>query len=217
MEFVQRNRGWRKVVEIEKIRVMLVLDSGLTKKSIFEDAESAVRAGVPAIQYREKEKTVREMLEDCRKLKEICAGKALFFVNDRVDIALAVGADGLHLGQEDLPVEIARTLLPNAVIGVTVHNLEEAVKAEKGGADYVSVSPIFHTDTKKDAGKEVGLEMVKRVRRVVSIPVMGIGGINAGNARKVIKAGADAVSVVSCIVASDDVEAASKELLEALK
>ncbi len=202
------------MVEKEKIRVMLVLDSKLTRKSIFEDAGKAIAAGIPSIQYREKEKSAREMFEDCRKLKEICAGKALFFVNDRADLALAVGADGLHLGQDDLPLEVARKLLPNAIIGVTVHNTEEAVNAEKSGADYVSVSPVFHTDTKKDAGMQVGLEMVEKVRETVSIPVMGIGGINAKNASRVIAAGADAVSVVSSIVGSENVEEASKKLLE---
>jgi len=202
---------------VEGIRVMLVLDSRLTKKSIFEDAERAIRAGIPSIQYREKEKSVREMFEECKKLRKICKGRVLFFVNDRADLALAVGADGLHLGQDDLPLEVARKLLPSAIIGVTVHNTKEAVNAERGGADYVSVSPVFHTDTKKDAGMQVGLEMVRRVREAVSIPVMGIGGINPENASQVIEAGADAVSVVSCIVGKEDVEEASRKLLEAVK
>lgn len=201
---------------IEGIRVMLVLDSRLTKKDIFEDCRNAVRAGIPAIQYREKEKTIREMFEECIRLKEICAGKALFFVNDRADIALAVNADGFHIGQEDLPLVEARKLLPKAIIGVTVHNIGEAIEAEKNGADYVSVSPVFDTPTKSDAGSAVGIEMVKKVKEAVSIPVMGIGGINPENARSVISAGADAVAVVSCIVASDDVFESSKKLLGAV-
>ena len=204
-------------MNLDKLRVMLVLDPKLTKKDIFEDCENAVRAGIPSIQYREKEKGKGEMLEECRKLKETCSGKALFFVNDRADIALAAGADGLHLGQDDLPLAEARKLLPNAIIGITVHSVEEAVEAEKGGADYVSVSPVFFTATKSDAGNAIGLEMVKKVKESVKIPVMGIGGINSENAKSVIDAGADYVAVVSCIVCSEDVFEASKKLLEAVK
>lgn len=202
---------------IDRIRVMLVLDSRLTKKDIFEDCRNAIRAGIPAIQYREKEKTTREMFEECRELKEICSGKALFFMNDRADIALAVKADGLHIGQDDLPLAEARKLLPNAVIGITVHNIEEATKAEGLGVDYVSVSPVFDTPTKSDAGKAVGIEMVKKVKNSASIPVMGIGGINPENAGSVINAGADSVAVVSCIIASNDVFESSRKLLEAVK
>jgi len=204
-------------MEIEKMRVMLVLDPKLTKKDIFHDAEKAVLGGIPSIQYREKEKSTKEMLEECNRLKEICNGKALFFVNNRADLARAVGADGLHVGQDDLPMRQARDILPNAIIGVTVHNVEEAVQAEKDGADYVSVSPVFHTDTKDDAGTEVGLKMVRKVKEAVEIPVMGIGGINQENAREVIQAGADAVSIVSCIVCNDNVFKASKLLMGALK
>jgi len=204
-------------MEIEKIKAMLVLDSKLSKKDIFHDAEKAILGGIPSIQYREKEKSTKEMIEECNRLKEICAGKTLFFVNNRADLAFAVGADGLHVGQNDLPVKQAREILPNAIIGVTVHNVEEAVQAERDGADYVSVSPIFHTDTKEDAGKEVGLKMVGKVKKSVSIPVMGIGGINQENAREVIQAGADAVSVISCIVCNNNVFKASKLLMGAIK
>ena len=204
-------------MKIEKLRVMLVLDPKLTRKDIFDDAEKAVSAGISSIQYREKEKSDEEMLEECRKLKEICSGKALLFVNDNAGLALAAGADGLHLGQDDMPLAEARKLLPNAVIGVTVHNIEEAKKAEAEGADYVSVSPVFHTDTKADAGEQVGLEMVKKVKEAVGVPVMGIGGINSENAKSVIDAGAGSVAVVSCIVCSDNVFAAARELLEAMK
>ncbi len=204
-------------MEKEKIKAMLVLDSKLSKKDIFYDARKAILGGIPSIQYREKEKSTKEMLEECIALKKICAEKALFFVNDRADLAFAVGTDGLHLGQDDLPMKKAREILPNAIIGVTVHNAQEAVQAEKDSADYVSVSPVFRTGTKKDAGKEVGLKMIRKVRDAVKIPVMGIGGINQENAREVIQSGADCVSVVSCIVCNDNVFKASKLLMRALK
>jgi len=204
-------------MKAERLRVMLVLDPKLTKKDIFDDAEKAIAAGIPSIQYREKEKSSEEMLAECQKLKSTCAGKALFFINDNAELALAAEADGIHLGQDDLPLAEAREKLPNAIIGITVHNIEEAKKAEAEGADYVSVSPVFHTDTKADAGEQVGLEMVRKVKDSVSVPVMGIGGINSGNAKSVIEAGADSVAVVSCIVCSGDVFESSKKLLEAIK
>jgi len=204
-------------MNVEQIKVMLVLDPKLSKKDIFRDAIEAVNAGMQSIQYREKEKSSLEMLKECIQLREICGSKALFFVNDRVDLAFVSGADGVHLGQEDLPVAEAKIIFPNGLIGVTVHNVVEAVDAERDGADYVSVSPVFHTNTKSDAGKQVGLEMIRSVRAAVLIPVMGIGGINSGNAKSVIGAGADSISVVSCIVASDDVERETKKLLKAIE
>ncbi|MCX6802034.1 MAG: thiamine phosphate synthase [Candidatus Diapherotrites archaeon] len=204
-------------VQTEKIRVMLVLDSKLTKKDIFQDCRNAVKAGIPCVQYREKEKSPEEMVSDCLRLKEICSGKALLFINDFPDVAFACGADGIHLGQCDCSVQDARELLPEAIIGVTASSLDEAKKAEADGADYVSASPVFATGTKSDAGAPIGLEMVKQIKDSVGIPVMAIGGINPENAKSVFDSGADAISVVSCIVATDDVFKSSKKLLEAVK
>ncbi|MEM0360742.1 MAG: thiamine phosphate synthase [Candidatus Diapherotrites archaeon] len=204
-------------LKIEKIRVMLVLDSRLSRKDIFEDCRSAVKAGIPAVQYREKQKNPEEMVLDCLRLKEICSGKALLFVNDFPDIAFACGADGVHLGQEDCSVQEARELLPEAIIGVTVHNVKEAIKAEKDGASFVSASPVFATTTKSDAGEPIGLKGIKAIKESIGIPVMGIGGINLENAKSVLEAGADAIAVVSCIVASNNVFESSKKLLEVVK
>jgi thiamine-phosphate pyrophosphorylase len=203
--------------QAEKIRVMLVLDSKLTKKDIFQDCRNAVKAGIPSVQYREKEKAPEEMVSDCLRLKEICSGKALLFVNDFPDVAFACGADGIHLGQCDCSVRDARELLPEAIIGITVRSSEEAKKAEADGADYVSASPVFTTGTKSDAGEPVGLEMVKQIKDSVGIPVMAVGGIHPENAKSVFEAGADAIAVVSCIVATEDVFKSSKKLLEAMK
>jgi thiamine-phosphate pyrophosphorylase len=150
------------------------------------------------------------------KIAKLCKEQnALFLVNDRLDIAQAVDADGVHLGQDDMPLKVARKILGSEkVIGITAHNLEEALQAEQDGADYVGVSPIFKTDTKKDAGEPVGIELVKEVKQKVKIPVVAIGGINLENAKQVISAGADAVCVISAIVCSENVEKAAKAIIE---
>jgi thiamine-phosphate diphosphorylase len=127
-------------------------------------------------------------------------------VNDRVDIALAVGADGVHLGQEDLPIEIARKLLGRKkVIGLTVHSLAEARQALAAGADYLGVGPIFATLTKPDAGPPAGIQLIRQIKRAVKIPLVAIGGINLANAPEVIRAGADGLCAISAVVSGEDV------------
>ena len=154
------------------------------------------------------------MLEQANLIRryadEMCK---LFIVDDRVDIAMASGADGVHLGQSDMPLEAARKLMgDDAIIGISVDNVEEAVAAQEGGADYVGVGAVFQTSTKPDAQQGVGLGAVFEVRQAVDIPVVAIGGINRGNIQDVIRAGADAAAVVSAVVAQDDVSAAAHEL-----
>jgi thiamine-phosphate pyrophosphorylase len=139
-------------------------------------------------------------------LGELCR-HTLFRVNDRVDVALEVGADGVHLGQEDLSCHEARKLLgPDKIIGVTVHNVAEALAAQAGGADYLGVSPIFSTATKADAGDPTGVALLNEIRRRVTLPLVAIGGITLANAPAVIAAGADAVCAISAVVAHPDVK-----------
>ena len=134
------------------------------------------------------------------------AGILLFLINDRVDIALAAEADGVHLGQSDMPCLAARKLLgPEKIIGVTVHNLAEALQAESIGADYLGVSPIFQTATKPDAGKPAGISLIEEIRAQVDIPLIAIGGINHSNASEVVRAGADGLCAISCVVAKENV------------
>lgn len=138
---------------------------------------------------------------------------ATFIVNDRLDIALASGADGVHLGQADLPLPDARRIAPRGfLIGVTVHTVDDAVRAERDGADYVAVSPVFATRSKDDAGAPCGLAMVREVRTAVSVPVIGIGGITRDNAGAVIASGADGVAVISAVVSADDIAGAARDL-----
>ena len=184
-----------------------ITDAALSRAGNLSDVHSALAAGVAVVQYRDKRAAGREMLAEAGRLREICRD-ALFLVNDRVDIALGVEADGVHLGQDDLPYETARRLLgERKIIGLTVHNLAEALEAQSLGADYLGVSPIFTTGTKKDAGPPGGLSLIREIKRQVSIPVIAIGGINLQNAAAVIQAGADGVCAISAVVTSPDVRA----------
>ena len=187
------------------------LSNGRTESEV---AELAYSGGADIVQLRMKGSDGKEMLEQARRIKAVSDRYAKFFiVNDRVDIALLSDADGVHLGQSDIPVEDARALLgDDKIIGVTVHNAAEAADAESEGADYVSVGTIFRTNTKPDAQQGLGLDAVFLVKRAVGIPVMAIGGINRGNIQHVIGAGADGVAVVSAAVSQKDIPAAVHEL-----
>ena len=193
----------------------VVTDRELSKgRSDAEVARMAYEGGADVVQLRMKNADGREMLEQANLIRqyadEMCK---LFIVDDRVDIAMASGADGVHLGQSDMPLEAARKLMgDDAIIGISVDNVEEAVAAQEGGADYVGVGAVFQTSTKPDAQQGVGLGAVFEVRQAVDIPVVAIGGINRGNIQDVIRAGADAAAVVSAVVAQDDVSAAAHEL-----
>ncbi|HSA30734.1 MAG TPA: thiamine phosphate synthase [Candidatus Omnitrophota bacterium] len=175
------------------------------------DVKQAIAAKVAAVQYRNKNFSSREMLMEALELRKLCR-KTIFLINDRVDIALAVDADGVHLGQDDLPCRAARRLLgKNKIIGLTVHSVEEAIAAQEMGADYIGVSPIFATLTKADAGKSIGIKGLKKIREQVSIPIVAIGGINLSNALEVIQAGADAVCAISAVITKPDVCAEIKK------
>lgn len=202
---------------LDDIDFYFITDAKLTKRDIFADVESAVAAGCKIVQYREKSKSKEEMIDEARRVKELCGNKALFIVNDHVDVALAVDADGVHLGQEDLDLETARKILGNKIIGVTVHNVEEARMAEEGGADYIGVSPVFPTTTKCDAGKPCGIELISRIDEEVSIPIVAIGGITKENTPEVIRAGAKAVAAISAVVCSDDVGSEVAEFIRIIR
>jgi len=202
--------------KLKDFGLYFITDSTLTRKSVIEDAKSAVKAGVKIIQYREKNAPTRQMMQEALKIKEICkSNDVLFLVNDRLDIAIAVDADGVHIGQDDMPYDVARRLLGNnKIIGVTVHNSEEAIEAEKKGADYLGLSPIFPTSTKKNAGNACGPKMIVKVRAKASIPVVAIGGINDSNIDEVMRAGATNVAIISAIITKNDVTGAARFFIE---
>jgi len=183
-----------------------ITDSGLSKNGNISDVKEAVKAGVGVVQYRQKCATSKEMYDEAFTLRQICKD-IIFLVNDRVDIALAVGASGVHLGQDDLPYSVAREILgKKKIIGITVHNVKEAKIAARQGADYLGVSPIFATGTKADAGKPAGVETIKEIKKSVNIPIVAIGGINLSNAKEVIDAGADSLCAISAVVTKKDVK-----------
>jgi thiamine-phosphate pyrophosphorylase len=176
--------------------------------------KEAEACDVCAVQYRNKNAETREMYEEAARLREICRN-APFLINDRIDIALAVDADGVHLGQSDMPYGAARKMLgPEKIIGVTVHNLAEAIEAQRSGADYLGVSPIFETLTKSDAGKPAGIALIEEIRALVDIPLVAIGGINLANAPDVVMAGADGLCAISAVVAKENVRSEIKRFQE---
>ncbi len=181
--------------------------------------EAAVRGGVTAVQLREKDCCTREFLELGRALVRLLAPLGIpLLVNDRVDVALAIGAAGVHIGQRDMDYSTARRLLgPDAAIGLSVETLEQARAADALDADYLGVGPVFSTPTKPDAAPPLGLAGLAEVRAVSRHPLVAIGGIGAGNARQAVEAGADGVAVVSAICAAADPELAARELRRVMK
>ncbi|MBP2674909.1 MAG: thiamine-phosphate pyrophosphorylase [Deltaproteobacteria bacterium] len=200
----------------ERWRLYLVTDEKLSRgRSHLEVAEAAIRGGADVIQLRDKTAdsgTLYRVAVAMRKLT--LEAKIPLIVNDRLDIALAVDADGLHVGQDDLPASVARRLLgPGKILGVSTETPQEALQAEKDGADYLGVGPIFEArGTKADAGEPKGPAMIAPIRAKCRLPIVAIGGIKAGNARSVLEAGADAVAVISDIVAADDIEQAARRM-----
>ena len=193
----------------------LVTDRSLAAPRAIEDVvAAAVRGGVTAVQLREKHCSTREFVEVARKLKEILAPLAVpLIINDRADVALAVGADGVHVGQSDMDCRDLRGLLgPHAIIGLSVETPEQAEWAASLPVDYLGVGPIFSSPTKPDAAPAWGLEKLAELRRRASQILVAIGGIHAGNAREVIAAGANGIAVVSAICGAPDAEDAAREL-----
>lgn len=205
----------RKSFLLKEIDFYLVTDSGLSKKGTLSDVREAVESGCRIVQYREKNKSTKEMIEEASEIKRICSSRAIFLINDRIDVALAVDADGVHIGQDDMPVETARKLLgEEKIIGLSVQDREEAILAEQAGADYVGLGPIFETATKKDAGAGLGPEKIREVKSAIKIPVVAIGGINKENCESVIQNGADSLVAISAIVCSNDVKRETKFFID---
>ena len=179
-----------------------------------EIARRAVAGGADVIQLRDKSLSGRDLFIAATAIREITldAG-ALFIVNDRLDVALAAGADGVHLGADDLPLECAREIAPSGfIIGASVDSLDSAIRAQAAGADYVALSPTFPTTSKDDAGPGHGLAVLSAIRSRVSVPIVAIGGISRENVDSVIAAGADGVAVISAVVGEPDITAAARDM-----
>jgi len=197
-------------------RLYVITDEKVSRgRSHLQVAEAAILGGADVLQLRDKEASGGRLYRVALELRKLTLeAKVPFIVNDRVDIALAAGADGVHVGQDDLPASVVREIIgPVKILGVSVDTVEEAILAEKDGADYLGVGPVFEArGTKPDAGEPVGLDRIARIRRHCRLPIVAIGGIDAENARKVREAGADAAAVISAIVAADDIARAARRL-----
>ncbi len=187
-------------------------------KDVVALAVAAVRGGVTIVQLRAKGSETRGFLELATRMASALKRRSVpLIINDRVDIALACGADGVHLGQDDMPLDAARKLLGGVkIIGVSANTLKEAREAERLGADYVGLGPIYATTTKDTDLPVLGPEGIRRMRQKIGIPIVAIGGINAGNAAAVMKAGAAGVAVVSAILGAPDVRLAAADLKKVL-
>ncbi len=193
----------------------VITDAKLSRgRSNREVVAAAIRGGATIVQYRAKDVSTRQMIEEALELRDLCHAHGVpLIVNDRVDVALAIDADGAHVGQDDMPAAFARRLLgPGKILGVSAENVAEARAAMAEGANYLGVGAVFPTGSKADAGEPIGLQGLMWVARVSTIPFVGIAGINLANAASVIRAGAAGVAVISAVVSADDVEAAAREL-----
>jgi thiamine-phosphate pyrophosphorylase len=188
---------------------VVITEAFCGKRSPIEVLARTLDAGVRLVQLREKHLSDRDLYQRALKFRELTAEKnALLILDDRVDIALGTGADGVHLGQEDFPIDAARRLAPELIIGCSTHSLQEAVSAQKAGASYVNIGPIFSTQTKAHANGALGPEAIEAIAPHLEIPWSVMGGIKPSNIDLVLERGARLVAVVTAVTAADDVGAA---------
>lgn len=200
--------------------VYLVTDRALSMgRSNYEVARAAIRGGVSVIQLREKLSSTVDFYKQGLEIADLLRSESVpLLINDRLDIALALNADGVHLGRSDMPAPIARNILgEEKILGLSINYEQDMDSPDIEMADYLAVSPVFHTATKEDITEPWGLEGVRKLRAMTDLPLVGIGGIDQNNAREVARAGIDCVAVVSAIVSAEDPEAATRELVEQVK
>jgi len=198
----------------------VITDRRLSRgRSHLEVARAAIAGGATVVQLRDKEASTRGLIEAGLALRKLTRERGIaFIVNDRVDVALAVEADGVHVGQDDMPAKLARRLVgPGKIIGVSASSVEEALRAETDGADYVSASPVFTPPPKPAAPPPPGWEGLRAIAKAVHVPVIAIGGINESNVEEVIRAGADGVAVISAVVDAPNIAEAARRLREKIE
>ena len=195
----------------------LVTNNSENEEKFLKTIEEAILGGVTIVQLREKTSSTLNFYNLALKVKKITDKYEIpLLINDRIDIALAIDADGVHLGQEDMPCKIARKLMPNKIIGISASTVEQALKAESEGADYLGSGAVFPTSTKDDADF-VSINQLKKIVRSVNISVVAIGGINEENTSKLVNTNIQGISVVSAIMNSDNPKIASENLLKRFK
>jgi thiamine-phosphate pyrophosphorylase len=197
----------------------VITDSSLIKEEEFEEKlKEVVSNGATVIQLREKALSLSTFFKKALLVRKMIPEDLLFIVNDRVDIALASGADGVHLGEEDLPISVARKVLgSHKIIGASTHSVEQAQQAEREGADYVAIGPVFSTATKPGLGPAKGIEIIGKIKGKVNIPVIAIGGIKSNNVERILKAGADGVAVISAVFKEANTGLATRRLSEKIR
>ena len=201
------------------LRLCLVTDSTLCgERGVLAVVEAAVRGEVSCVQLREKSLDTRAFVERARALKAWLAPRGVpLIINDRLDVALACGADGVHVGQNDMAAEDVRRFMPHALIGLSLESVAQVAAAERAPVDYYGVSPVFATATKHDTAPALGLDGLRAIRAQTRRPLVAIGGIQAGNAAAVMSAGADGLAVVSALCAADDPAEAARMLLAQIR
>ncbi len=193
----------------DKLKLYVITDARFADE--IRGTELALEGGATAIQLRMKNATTRRMVEVGEKIRKLTDEyDALFIVNDRVDVALATGADGVHLGREDMPVEVAREIVGDMIIGASASTVEEAIGAEKMGADYIGAGSVFPTKTKENA-RYIGLDGLSKIVKSVNVPVVAIGGITIENLHRVLDRGVQGVAIVSAIMGAENIERAARE------
>lgn len=200
-------------------KLYLITDRKQAKIPLPQAVRLALEGGVRAIQLREKDLPVRDLLNLAKEIRAITREfGAKLIVNDRVDVAIAVEADGVHLGHQSMPTEPVRKLVgKDRLIGVSTHNIAEARAAEAGGADFITFGPVFFTPSKANFGDAVGLEYLKSAKSQVGIPVFALGGIKSGNTLQSLQCGADGVSMISAIFGADDIRQSAESIIKELK
>lgn len=209
-------------IEMKRIdwSLCLIADTGyLYKTNFIQTIEKSVKEGVTIVQLRSKNTDTRAFLDTALQLSATLVPYGIpLIINDRTDIALACKADGVHLGQKDLPLPFAREIMgKNKIIGITATNNKQAEEAESQGADYIGVGPVFDTGSKKEASKPIGLDQLAIIRKNIKIPILAIGGINPQNAALVLSSGVNGIAVISAILGSADVIASTKNLLKEIR
>ncbi|MFC0558114.1 thiamine phosphate synthase [Halalkalibacter alkalisediminis] len=186
-------------------------------RDLIEVMEQAILGGVDIIQLRDKTSSKREILQKAKALRELTHKYGVtFIVNDHIDVSLAVDADGIHIGQDDLPLAEARKIVGDKIIGISTHKIEEAREAEAGGADYIGVGPIFHTNSKVDVVDPVTTTYINQVSNEITIPFVAIGGIKLHNVDQVLEAGATRICMISEIVGAEDIKGVCKTFTKIL-
>lgn|SRR5574341_885387 len=196
----------------------LITDRHVTKIPLPEAVRQALMGGVRAVQLREKDLPVRELLSLAKELRLITREfGAKLFINDRVDVAVAVDADGVHLGGQSMPASAVRRIVGNSMlIGVSTHSIQEAKEAKAQGADFITYGPVFETASKMKYWPQVGIESLKLAKNYIDIPIFALGGVKSGNIGQVIRAGADGIALISGILAADDIKRAAEDIVKQL-